>query len=103
MIALVGSQPQFTHAQAGVEHATSADEFLRMDIKRNDELVVGQLANGLRYVVMPNKTPPQRFEAHLEMHAGSVDEKEHEQVGVPQRSANRQSHCSGCWACFRLL
>lgn len=39
----------------------------------------GQLANGLRYVVLPNAKPPSRFEAHLEIHAGSVDEEEDEQ------------------------
>jgi hypothetical protein len=39
----------------------------------------GTLPNGLRYVVLPNAVPPNRFEAHLEMHAGSVDEGEAEQ------------------------
>jgi len=39
----------------------------------------GTLPNGLRYVVLPNPVPPRRFEAHLEIHAGSVDEQEHEQ------------------------
>ena len=28
------------------------------------------LANGLRYVVLPNNVPGDRFEAHLEMHVG---------------------------------
>ena len=44
--------------------------------------MVGQLENGLRYVILPNKLPPKRFEAHLEVHAGSVDEREHERVSV---------------------
>jgi hypothetical protein len=39
----------------------------------------GTLPNGLRYVVLPNAVPPNRFEAHLEIHAGSVDEGEAEQ------------------------
>ena len=43
------------------------------------DLVVGHLSNGLRYVILPNATPPDRFEAHLEVHAGSVDEGEAEQ------------------------
>jgi len=30
----------------------------------------GQLENGLAYVIFPNKTPAERFEAHLQMHAG---------------------------------
>jgi len=38
------------------------------------------LENGLRYVIFPNKTPPNRFEAHLEVHAGSVDERADQQV-----------------------
>ena len=39
----------------------------------------GTLSNGLRYVILPNSTPPQRFEAHLEVHVGSVDENERQQ------------------------
>lgn len=34
-----------------------------------------------RYVLLPNKLPPKRFEAHLEVHAGSVDERPNEQAG----------------------
>lgn len=51
-------------------------------MKGNAQLVTGQLGNGMRYVLLPNPTPPQRFEAHLEVHVGSVDEREDEQVGV---------------------
>jgi len=36
-------------------------------------------SNGLRYVLLPNTVPPHRFEAHLEMHVGSVDEAKDEQ------------------------
>jgi len=39
-----------------------------------------------RYVILPNKLPPTRFEAHLEVHAGSVDEGVHEQVGFVHRN-----------------
>ncbi|KAI5069253.1 hypothetical protein GOP47_0015554 [Adiantum capillus-veneris] len=39
----------------------------------------GQLKNGLCYVILPNKVPANRFEAHMEMHVGSVDEEENEQ------------------------
>ena len=49
---------------------------------QHPELVTGQLENGLRYVMLPNKTPPNRFEAHLEVHAGSVDELPNQQVTV---------------------
>ena len=34
-------------------------------------LELGQLDNGLRYVILPNKVPEDRFEAHLEIHAGA--------------------------------
>uniref|UniRef100_A0A383WE33 Peptidase M16 N-terminal domain-containing protein n=1 Tax=Tetradesmus obliquus TaxID=3088 RepID=A0A383WE33_TETOB len=57
----------------------SSSELLSQRVKGNQQLVTGQLSNGLRYVLLPNRTPPQRFEAHLEVHAGSVDEREHEQ------------------------
>jgi hypothetical protein len=49
-------------------------------VAANQGLITGQLDNGLRYVLLGNPSPPQRFEAHLEVHAGSVDEREHEQV-----------------------
>lgn len=51
--------------------SSSPDELLRMPLRQNEALQVGQLANGLRYVLMPNRSPPSRFEAHLEIHAGS--------------------------------
>ena len=31
----------------------------------------GTLANGLPYVILPNKSPPGRFEAHLQVFSGS--------------------------------
>lgn len=39
----------------------------------------GALPNGLRYVMLKNAMPPGRFEAHIELHVGSVDEEPHEQ------------------------
>ena len=58
-----------------VREAPSADSaeleaLLEQPLQPHPELRVGQLANGLRYVILPNKVPPQRFEAHLEIHAG---------------------------------
>lgn len=46
-------------------------ELLSENLKQADNLRLGQLENGLKYVMLPNKVPPQRFEAHLEMHAGT--------------------------------
>ncbi|KAI0496559.1 hypothetical protein KFK09_022879 [Dendrobium nobile] len=39
----------------------------------------GQLKNGLRYLILPNKVPANRFEAHMEVHVGSIDEEDDEQ------------------------
>ena len=41
-------------------------------LQEHPELVRGKLSNGFEYVILPNGTPPQRFEAHLEMHAGEL-------------------------------
>eukprot|EP00873_Tetraselmis_striata_P020838 jgi/Tetstr1/441102/TSEL_029370.t1 len=54
-------------------------ELLGQEMPEHPDLVQGQLDNGLKYVILPNPVPPKRFEAHLEIHAGSVDEKEDEQ------------------------
>lgn len=42
-----------------------------MQLEQNDALQLGSLENGLRWVILPNRSPPARFEAHLEVHAGS--------------------------------
>lgn len=55
------------------------EQFLESRLPMHPKLYRGVLGNGLRYVILPNSVPPNRFEAHLEMHAGSVDEEEHEQ------------------------
>lgn len=39
----------------------------------------GVLPNGMRYVILRNAMPPQRFEAHIELHVGSIDEEANEQ------------------------
>ncbi|KAL4457809.1 hypothetical protein ABPG75_012674 [Micractinium tetrahymenae] len=55
------------------------EELLGMRLQQNEALELGALDNGLRFVILPNRSPPARFEAHLEIHAGSVDEGEREQ------------------------
>lgn len=57
----------------------SAKDLLAGELEEHPDLQVGTLQNGLRYVLLPNKAPPGRFEAHLEIHAGSVDEASNEQ------------------------
>ncbi|XP_062099420.1 stromal processing peptidase, chloroplastic isoform X2 [Humulus lupulus] len=55
------------------------DEFLPCQLPTHPKLYRGQLKNGLRYLVLPNKVPPNRFEAHMEVHVGSIDEEDDEQ------------------------
>ncbi|KAH7434480.1 hypothetical protein KP509_06G019300 [Ceratopteris richardii] len=64
----------------GNGHANNDIEDLRqMMLPSHPKVCKGQLKNGLRYVILPNKVPANRFEAHMEMHVGSVDEEENEQ------------------------
>lgn len=55
------------------------ENFLRFEIPSHPKLHRGQLKNGLRYLILPNKVPPNRFEAHMEVHVGSIDEVDDEQ------------------------
>ncbi|KAL4650562.1 hypothetical protein ACB092_01G096000 [Castanea dentata] len=55
------------------------DGFLSSELPSHPKLYRGQLKNGLRYLILPNKVPPNRFEAHMEVHAGSIDEEDDEQ------------------------
>ncbi|XP_012463776.2 stromal processing peptidase, chloroplastic [Gossypium raimondii] len=55
------------------------EEFLSTELPSNPKLHRGQLKNGLRYLILPNKVPPNRFEAHMEVHVGSIDEEDDEQ------------------------
>ena len=59
--------------QAEAETAPAAlEELLNGDLPSLPDLQLGQLDNGLRYVILPNKVPEDRFEAHLEVHAGAT-------------------------------
>ncbi|KAI3824598.1 hypothetical protein L1987_06062 [Smallanthus sonchifolius] len=53
--------------------------FLGAHLPSHPKLFMGQLENGLRYLILPNKVPQNRFEAHMEIHAGSIDEEDDEQ------------------------
>ena len=64
---------------ATVMEPAAVESLLDEELPAHDEITRGVLPNGLRYVVLPNKVPSDRFEAHLEMHVGSVDEREDEQ------------------------
>uniref|UniRef100_A0A2P2KHM4 Uncharacterized protein n=1 Tax=Rhizophora mucronata TaxID=61149 RepID=A0A2P2KHM4_RHIMU len=58
---------------------TEVTEFLSSELPSHPKLHRGQLRNGLRYLILPNKVPPNRFEAHMEVHVGSIDEEDDEQ------------------------
>lgn len=68
----------------------AVQRLLAASLQQHPRLEVGHLPNGLRYVVLPNAAPPQRLEAHLEIHAGSVDEGEAEQAST------RPCRCHTC-------
>ncbi|XP_024024586.1 stromal processing peptidase, chloroplastic-like [Morus notabilis] len=53
--------------------------FLSSELPSHPNLTRGQLENGLRYCILPHKRLPNRFEAHLEVHVGSMHEEEDEQ------------------------
>ncbi|KAK9135528.1 hypothetical protein Syun_014858 [Stephania yunnanensis] len=53
--------------------------FLGSPLPSHLKLHRGQLKNGLRYLILPNKVPAHRFEAHMEVHVGSIDEEDDEQ------------------------
>jgi len=52
---------------------------LTSNLPRHEKLVCGVLDNGFRYCIFPNQKPEGRFYMNLEVHAGSVDEEDHQQ------------------------
>lgn len=72
-------QASVTDVEQQSANIASLDGLLSQPLQNHPRLETGHLPNGLRYVILPNVTPPSRFEAHLEVHAGSVDEGEGEQ------------------------
>ncbi|CAN6440139.1 unnamed protein product [Victoria cruziana] len=59
--------------------AAEFEGFLNSQLPCHPKLYRGQLKNGLQYLILPNKVPANRFEAHMEVHVGSIDEEEDEQ------------------------
>ena len=78
--------------------APPMNDFLAKELETHPELVRGTLANGFEYVILPNRSPPGRFEAHLQMHVGSVDEHPDEQVG-PCCHCCCVCVCGSSWRC----
>lgn len=62
-----------------IEWRRELEGFLGSELPSHPKLYRGQLENGLRYLILPNKVPQNRFEAHMEVHVGSIDEEDDEQ------------------------
>ncbi|KAK3240438.1 hypothetical protein CYMTET_49716 [Cymbomonas tetramitiformis] len=73
------TQASSNDEQVSDEERQQWEELLARPLAEHDDIHRGQLSNGLRYTILQNAVPPNRFEAHLEIHAGSVDEREDEQ------------------------
>lgn len=52
---------------------------LREPLPLHPDVRSGTLSNGMPYIILPNKSPPGRFEAHLQVFSGSSDELEPQQ------------------------
>ena len=74
-----GRWSSVVNALANVMDVADVESLLDEELPAHEDIHRGVLHNGLKYVILPNKTPSDRFEAHLEMHVGSVDEREDEQ------------------------
>ncbi|KAL6494424.1 hypothetical protein OROGR_031224 [Orobanche gracilis] len=73
------TEKQGLHSLYSEIERTELENFLNLELPSHPKLHRGQLKNGLRYLIMPNKVPPNRFEAHMEVHVGSIDEEDDEQ------------------------
>jgi hypothetical protein len=59
-----------THGVPGsttVAEAPPLNDYLAAPLEQHPSLVRGRLDNGFEYVILPNKSPPGRFEAHLQV------------------------------------
>ena len=61
------------------EAPTRLAELMQTDLPEHPGLKKGVLPNGLRYAILRNAAPPGRFDAFLEIFAGSADELESQQ------------------------
>lgn len=76
---LVNNEPATASEAKGGKRSSPRLPDLSTPLEPHPDLLTGTLPNGLRFVMLPNETPPGRFEAHLEIHAGSVDERPDQQ------------------------
>nr|GEX84208.1 putative reverse transcriptase domain-containing protein [Tanacetum cinerariifolium] len=66
--------------------------FLGSELPYHPKLFRGQLENGLCYLILPNKVPQNRFEAHMEVHTRSIDEEDDEQTKLQFKMAELWFH-----------
>mmetsp|Transcript_4665 Transcript_4665/g.8303 ORF Transcript_4665/g.8303 Transcript_4665/m.8303 type:complete len:1237 (+) Transcript_4665:138-3848(+) len=63
----------------GVATSTDGDSSSSPPLPFHNSVQSGVLSNGFSYVFLPNRSPPGRFEAHLQVFSGSADELEPQQ------------------------
>jgi predicted Zn-dependent peptidase len=59
--------------------ASSFSSNMAIELPNHPSVLEGYLSNGLRYIILPNRVPVGRFEAHLEVMSGSAKELDHQQ------------------------
>eukprot|EP00968_Pinguiococcus_pyrenoidosus_P026966 scaffold7344_cov242-Pinguiococcus_pyrenoidosus.AAC.2 len=72
----VRARQRITASTAGVEAPSKAEAGA---LPLHPRVKMGSLENGLHYAVLPNSSPPGRFEVHLELFAGSANELDEQQ------------------------
>jgi len=71
---------QLFETEGTITSREELDELLeRALLPLNPNMRTGKLANGLQYTILPNAVPAGRFEAHLQIMAGSADETQEQQ------------------------
>ena len=68
-----------SEVEPGAMDRDRVEAILRQKLPSHPDVRRGTLPSGMKYVVLRNCMPPERFEAHLEMHVGSYDEEDDEQ------------------------
>ncbi|CAM9560828.1 unnamed protein product, partial [Phaeothamnion confervicola] len=74
-----GTLPSLKAVMDAVHETDRMKDLLNTALPSHPNIRFGALPNGLRYIILPNASPPERFEAHLEVFAGSSDELESQQ------------------------
>lgn len=70
---------RFMPGQGPVQTLPNPDSSPPEPLPQHPDVVSGVLDNGMPYIILPNKSPPGRFEAHLQVFSGSADELEPQQ------------------------